>query len=77
MSRVIADTTLDNIASQRTLIGAGFRLVSTDAEFHRYEGAPQWGTRYVAGDVGHRAPCPVSGAVSTGRRNGLGERLRG
>jgi hypothetical protein len=37
MSRVIADTTLDNIASQRTLIGAGFRLVSTDAEFHRYE----------------------------------------
>jgi|ERR1019366_1822036 RimJ/RimL family protein N-acetyltransferase len=30
--RVIADTTLDNIASQRTLIRAGFRLVSTDAE---------------------------------------------
>jgi RimJ/RimL family protein N-acetyltransferase len=37
VSRVIADTTLDNIASQRTLIGAGFRLVSTDAELHHYE----------------------------------------
>ena len=37
LSRVIADTTLDNIASQWTLIRAGFRLVSTDAELHRYE----------------------------------------
>lgn len=37
LSRVIADTPLDNIASQRTLIRAGFRLVSTDAELHRYE----------------------------------------
>jgi RimJ/RimL family protein N-acetyltransferase len=27
LSRVIADTTLDNVASQRTLIRAGFRLV--------------------------------------------------
>jgi RimJ/RimL family protein N-acetyltransferase len=35
--RVIADTTLDNIASQRTLIRAGFRLMSTDAELHYYE----------------------------------------
>ena len=35
--RVIADTDLDNIASQRTLIRAGFRLVSTDAELHHYE----------------------------------------
>jgi RimJ/RimL family protein N-acetyltransferase len=35
--RVIADTTLDNIASQRTLIRAGFRLVSTDTELHHYE----------------------------------------
>ena len=35
--RVIADTTVDNIASQRTLIRAGFRLVSTDAELHYYE----------------------------------------
>jgi RimJ/RimL family protein N-acetyltransferase len=34
---VIADTTLDNIASQRTLIRAGFHLVSTDAELHHYE----------------------------------------
>jgi RimJ/RimL family protein N-acetyltransferase len=37
LSRVIADTTLDNIASQKTLIRAGFRLVSTDAELHLYE----------------------------------------
>jgi RimJ/RimL family protein N-acetyltransferase len=37
LTRVIADTTLDNIASQRTLVRAGFRLVSTDAELHRYE----------------------------------------
>ena len=37
LSRVIADTTLDNIASQRTLIQAGFRLVRTDAEGHYYE----------------------------------------
>jgi RimJ/RimL family protein N-acetyltransferase len=35
--RVLAETTLDNIASQRTLIRAGFRLVSTDAELHHYE----------------------------------------
>ena len=35
--RVIADTTLDNIPSQRTLVRAGFRLVSTDAELHHYE----------------------------------------
>lgn len=35
--RVIADTTLDNIPSQRTLIRAGFRLVRTDAELHHYE----------------------------------------
>lgn len=37
LSSVTADTTLDNIASQRTLVRAGFRLVSTDAELHRYE----------------------------------------
>jgi RimJ/RimL family protein N-acetyltransferase len=35
--RVIADTTLDNIASQRTLTRAGFRLVGTNAELHHYE----------------------------------------
>jgi hypothetical protein len=34
---VIAETTLDNIASQLTLTRAGFRLVSTDAELHHYE----------------------------------------
>jgi RimJ/RimL family protein N-acetyltransferase len=37
LSRVKADTTLDNIASQRTLVRAGFRLVTTDDEFHYYE----------------------------------------
>ena len=37
LSRVIADTTLDNVASQRTLVRAGFRLVRTDAELHHYE----------------------------------------
>ena len=37
LSRVIANTTPDNFASQRTLIRAGFRLVNTDAEFHRFE----------------------------------------
>jgi RimJ/RimL family protein N-acetyltransferase len=37
LSRVIADTALDNIASQRTLVRAGFRLVHTDAELHHYE----------------------------------------
>lgn len=36
VSRVVADTTLDNIASQRTLVRAGFRLVGTDSELHHY-----------------------------------------
>jgi RimJ/RimL family protein N-acetyltransferase len=36
-SRVIADTALDNIASQRTLTRAGFRLLGTDEELHYYE----------------------------------------
>ncbi len=37
LSKVIAGTTLDNIASQRTLVRAGFRRVSSDAELHYYE----------------------------------------
>ena len=37
LSCVIADTTLDNVASQRTLIRAGFRLVRSDAALHYYE----------------------------------------
>jgi RimJ/RimL family protein N-acetyltransferase len=37
LSRVIADTTVDNIASQRTLIRAGFHFVGTDGELHHYE----------------------------------------
>ena len=37
LSRVIADTTLDNIASQRTLSRAGFRLMGADDELQLYE----------------------------------------
>jgi len=37
LSRVIADTARDNIASQRALIRAGFRLVGTDGELHYFE----------------------------------------
>jgi len=37
LSTVIAETTADNIASQRTLIRAGFTHVGTDIERHRYE----------------------------------------
>ena len=37
LHKVIADTTMENVASQRTLIRAGFRLVRTDAELHYFE----------------------------------------
>jgi RimJ/RimL family protein N-acetyltransferase len=37
LSRVIADTARDNIASKRALIRAGFRLVGTDGELHYFE----------------------------------------
>jgi RimJ/RimL family protein N-acetyltransferase len=37
LSKVIADTTLDNFASQHTLIRAGFSRVRTDGELHYYE----------------------------------------
>ncbi|MGD0195130.1 MAG: GNAT family N-acetyltransferase [Candidatus Dormibacteria bacterium] len=37
VSKVIAETTLDNIASQRTLVRAGFSLVKSDAELRHYE----------------------------------------
>ncbi len=37
LSSVIADTTVNNVASQRTLVRAGFRLVGTDDELHHYE----------------------------------------
>ncbi len=37
LAKVKAETTLDNIASQRTLIRAGFRLVGTHDEVSRYE----------------------------------------
>jgi RimJ/RimL family protein N-acetyltransferase len=47
LSKVIADTTPGNIASQRTLIRAGFRLVSTDDDRHRYEALLDIGLRPV------------------------------
>jgi RimJ/RimL family protein N-acetyltransferase len=37
LSKVVGDTTLDNIASQRTLIRAGFCLVKTDAKLRYFE----------------------------------------
>ncbi|CCH17938.1 GCN5-related N-acetyltransferase [Micromonospora lupini str. Lupac 08] len=37
LSRVAADTTADNVASQRTLERAGFRRVGVDGDLHRYE----------------------------------------
>jgi RimJ/RimL family protein N-acetyltransferase len=37
VTRARADTTLDNIASQRTLERAGFSRVGSDAELHYYE----------------------------------------
>jgi len=37
LSRVVADTTVGNVASQRTLIRAGFRLVGTDGEINHYQ----------------------------------------
>jgi RimJ/RimL family protein N-acetyltransferase len=36
---VVAETTEDNVASQRTLVNAGFTLVGTDANLLRYERA--------------------------------------
>ena len=37
LSRVVADTTGDNVASQRTLERAGFRRTGTDGDGYRYE----------------------------------------
>lgn len=37
LTRVIADTTLDNVASQKTLTRSGFRLVRTDDSLQYYE----------------------------------------
>jgi RimJ/RimL family protein N-acetyltransferase len=45
LSSVIADTTPDNIASQQTLIRAGFRLVRADGELHHYEALLDIGRR--------------------------------
>jgi RimJ/RimL family protein N-acetyltransferase len=45
LSRVIADTALDNIASQRTLLRAGFRLVGADDALQHYEALLDLGRR--------------------------------
>ncbi|MFD0784206.1 GNAT family N-acetyltransferase [Micromonospora azadirachtae] len=37
LTRVVADTTGDNVASQRTLERAGFRRAGTNGRFYRYE----------------------------------------
>ncbi|MER6593167.1 GNAT family protein [Micromonospora purpureochromogenes] len=37
LSRVVADTTGDNVASQRTLERAGFRPIGTNGDLYRYE----------------------------------------
>ena len=37
VSKVLADTTTDNIASQRTLVRAGFSLIRTDGGLRFYE----------------------------------------
>jgi RimJ/RimL family protein N-acetyltransferase len=37
LSRVVADTTGDNVASQRTLERAGFRQIGTNGDLHLYE----------------------------------------
>jgi RimJ/RimL family protein N-acetyltransferase len=37
LSRVIADTTKDNIASQRTLERAGFNQIGDDGDLYKYE----------------------------------------
>jgi RimJ/RimL family protein N-acetyltransferase len=37
LTKVVAETTLDNVASQRTLTRAGFQHVGTDTEVYRYE----------------------------------------
>jgi RimJ/RimL family protein N-acetyltransferase len=61
VARVVADTTVDNIASQRTLIRAGFHLLSTGAELHRYEVLLAGGTPAV---WAHAASRIDSGARS-------------
>jgi RimJ/RimL family protein N-acetyltransferase len=47
LSRAVADTTPDNIASQRTLLRAGFRLVGASDELHHYEALLEAGHRPV------------------------------
>jgi len=77
LSRVIANTTLDNIASQRTLVRARFRLVSTDAESHHYEvlleGAPPRSRRTAIIGAAPRNVQSVSGP----RRNVVHQRDAG
>jgi RimJ/RimL family protein N-acetyltransferase len=57
LSRVVAYTTLDNIASQRTLLGAGFRLVDSDDDLHHYVADLDHGPWRASVDAGpKRAP---------------------
>jgi RimJ/RimL family protein N-acetyltransferase len=37
LTKIFADTTPNNFASQRTLVRAGFRLVRTEGDLYRYE----------------------------------------
>ncbi len=37
VATVLADTTVENVASQRTLANAGFTLLSADADLQHYE----------------------------------------
>ena len=67
LSRVIADTTLDNVASQRTLIRAGFRLVSTDAELHHYEVLLNGGTVRVARAPHARAASSIDSSTHSSK----------
>jgi RimJ/RimL family protein N-acetyltransferase len=56
LSKVTADTALDNIASQQSLIRAGFRLVGTEGEFRRYEALLDTGHRPVQIGAGRSVP---------------------
>jgi RimJ/RimL family protein N-acetyltransferase len=67
LSRVIADTALDNVASQRALIRAGFRLVATDGELHQYEALLDIGHRHLH-MVPNNLPPARGDARSTARR---------
>ena len=76
LSEVIADTTPDNVASQQTLIRAGFRLVGTDAESHHYEVLLGMGNHRV-GERGYLAAPRNVQSVSDPGRNVVHQRDAG